>query len=457
MSKQQEAQQLLDDLDSFAVPPPKSSKPPIAKNKPPAAPGAPAVSGNDKEVLAFIDEITQKSSEPRKSTSSLHASSPAPITRVTLGGSSPRPGTPGLGRKSVDSARNSPKPEAAVPSTTTSPTSEDPAQGGGGGWGWGSVWGTASAALQQARAKVDEQVKNLPQIPQNDPRKWKDGMMEYVKQAHLDKIGEVLYTTHQTQGLMVLSDLGQEIASKSLSTLTDIMNVVAPPISEHEVIQVWLSHDMEGYEGVESLVYRALARILEQVEGGELVVNKGNESRKKEQESSSTRKLNAVSGLEAATKLAEVEVDELIKLRVVAPPPATSSMTNPTTYSPVYLRIQPFITSLPTISSAKSETGETSSSSRETLQFLLHMEDPEHQLVHTQVTQSISTTWLDLWDEDENGEANDKKNGEWIEDFLVEVIRVGVEIIGQEYVVCRMGWDKSDDKGKEKEKSSEDD
>jgi hypothetical protein len=46
-----------------------------------------------------------------------------------------------------------------------------------------------------------------------------------------------------------------------LSTLTDILNVVAPPISEHEVIKVLLSHDMLGYEGVESLVYRALARV----------------------------------------------------------------------------------------------------------------------------------------------------------------------------------------------------
>lgn len=46
-----------------------------------------------------------------------------------------------------------------------------------------------------------------------------------------------------------------------LSTLTDILNAVAPPISEHEIIQVWLSHDMTGYDGVESLVYRSLARV----------------------------------------------------------------------------------------------------------------------------------------------------------------------------------------------------
>ena len=46
-----------------------------------------------------------------------------------------------------------------------------------------------------------------------------------------------------------------------MATFTDILNVVAPPISEHEVIQIWLSHDMEGYDGVENLVYRAMARV----------------------------------------------------------------------------------------------------------------------------------------------------------------------------------------------------
>ena len=54
---------------------------------------------------------------------------------------------------------------------------------------------------------------------------------------------------------------GSDFKALGLSTLTDILNVVAPPISEHEVIQVYLSHDMQGYEGVESLVYRALIRV----------------------------------------------------------------------------------------------------------------------------------------------------------------------------------------------------
>jgi len=54
---------------------------------------------------------------------------------------------------------------------------------------------------------------------------------------------------------------GKDLKRVGLSTFNDILNAVAPPISEHEVIQVWLSHDMQGLEGVESLVYSALARV----------------------------------------------------------------------------------------------------------------------------------------------------------------------------------------------------
>jgi hypothetical protein len=59
----------------------------------------------------------------------------------------------------------------------------------------------------------------------------------------------------------LIASPGQDLKNVSLSTLTEIMNAVAPPISEHEVIQVWLSHDMQGYEGIESLVYRSLAKV----------------------------------------------------------------------------------------------------------------------------------------------------------------------------------------------------
>ncbi|KZT19374.1 hypothetical protein NEOLEDRAFT_1152010 [Neolentinus lepideus HHB14362 ss-1] len=400
----EDALQFLDDLDSLSAAPL------------PAGGGSaqPANEGEAAEVLAFLDEITQKSSEPVRTS---HIERPAsrasnlerPISRA---------GTPTL-RKSTERVKvGTPSSQLASSITKTESSSaypgpvpkteaQQPAGAPSGGrWGWGSVWSSASAAIQQAKSVVDEQVKHIP-LDQEQARKWGEGMLEYAKSAQIDKIG-------------------QDFKRVGLSTLNDILNVVAPPISEHEVIQVWLSHDMQGYDGVESLVYRALARIMEQVDGGDLIVNRGDESKPKDTSADSKRDLNVVEGLEAATKLAQANLEELMKHNSVKQPIQSTSIENPTTYSPVYLRIQPFVTTFQ-LPSATDQTSEPQ------LQFLLHFADPNHQLIHTTVTQIVPARWLELWDQ-----------YDWVEDTVAEILRVGVEVTGQEYVIARMGWDNTE-------------
>ncbi|PFH49229.1 hypothetical protein AMATHDRAFT_148188 [Amanita thiersii Skay4041] len=390
-SKQEEALQFLDDLDSFA--PASDTKPDALSNS-----GAPP-EGEAAEVLAFLDEITQKSTETARSStpSNLVPDRPSRVgtpslrkstERVRLGGgtSSAFGSTTSVNKPNSPSVTNNKNADYSnEPEASTSNNSNS------GGWGWGSVWSTASAAIQQARSAVDEQVKTLPGNEQ--ARKWGEGVIEYARSAQLDK-------------------LGQDFKRVGLSTLTDILNVVAPPISEHEVIRVWLSHDMQGYDGVESLTYRSLARVMEQVEGGDLIVNRGNESRPKNG-SSAERDLNAVDDHEAALKLSEANVEEMMKRREKAEQPKVSSLTSPTTYSDVYIRVQPF----------------SNMSQQDDLQFLIYLSDPVHQLVHLTVTQSVPQRWLSMWDE-----------YDWVEDLVAEVLRVGIEVIGQEYVVSRMGW-----------------
>ncbi|PSR71269.1 hypothetical protein PHLCEN_2v12783 [Hermanssonia centrifuga] len=409
-SKQEEALAFLDDLDNMAPAP--SGQGASQVSQPPPE--------GEAEVYAFIDEITQKSSEPprtiishierpisragtptlRKSTERVKVGAPASLLPTASGTASPLLRTDSASsRVSISSAAKQ-DPRESTPSVA----------GASGGWGWGNVWSSASAAVQQARAVVDEQVKNLPKNDQ--ARKWGEGVLEYAKSAQLDK-------------------LGQDFKRVGLSTLTDLLNVVAPPISEHEVIQVWLSHDMKGYEGVESLVYRALTRIMEQVEGGDLVVNKGDESRPKDT-TSEKRDLNAVEGLEEALKLAQANLDEIIK-RNVQPPPTASSAQNPTTYSYVYLRIQPFTTTL--VLPEQTAAVDNKPTEQTNLQFILYLSDPAHQITHSTITQAVPGKWLDLWDE-----------YDWVEDLVVEAIRVGVEVVGQEYIVSRMGWDQKKSK-----------
>lgn len=387
-SKHEEALQFLDDLDSLPPVPPSGD---TAK--------APGNEGEAAEVLAFIDEITQKSSEPTRTAAS-HFERPlsrsaTPILRKSAE------------RVKVGASSGTVSPLPAKNDTPQPEQQEEQKPAAGGSWGWGSVWSNASNVLQQAKSVVDEQVKQLPKNEQ--ARKWGEDMLEYAKAADLDK-------------------LGKDFRRVGLSTLTDILNAVAPPISEHEVIQVWLSHDMQGYGGVESLVYRGLAKVMEQVDGGDLIINRGNEARPKEDNATDIKRdMNAVVGYEAALKLAQADLKEVIKRNPQPDHPEPTTTQNPTTYSYVYLRIQPFLTNVvQPISPAHNSAVPPVSS----LQFLLYLTDPAHDLSHMTVTQLIPGKWLTLWDD-----------YEWVEDLCVEALRVGIEVLGQEYIVARMGWD----------------
>ncbi|KZV77557.1 hypothetical protein PENSPDRAFT_740810 [Peniophora sp. CONT] len=399
-TKQEEALAFLDDLDNLDPPPPSSTNDPSAN--------AGGGTGGEADVLAFIDEITAKSAEP---------------TRTHIERAPSRAGTPGPAglRKSTERVKvgglpsnkgASPSPSVSRLPESASASTSAPAESktGGGGWGWGSVWSTASTAIQQARTVVDEQVKNLPAPEQ--AAKWREGVLEYAKNANLDKLGAARL---------------EELRRVGMGALTDILNTVAPPISEHEVLKVWLSHDLQGYDGIESLAYKSLARVMEQIEGGDLVVNKGGESKPKENAADTKRDMQAVEGLEAALKLAQSDIEECVKANKAPESTPAPSAQNPTTTVYVYLRIQPYTTSLTLPSSTPSSTTEPKTITN--LQFLLYLNDPVHSLTHTTITQAVPGTWLDVWDE-----------FDWVEDLVAEALRVGVEVVGQEYIVARMGW-----------------
>lgn len=191
-SKQEEALQFLDDLDNIAPPPPSTGNDGQSLQPPPEG---------EAEVYAFIDEITQKSSEPPRVTIS-HVDRPLSragtptlrksTERVKVGGAAPLLPTASVGaspmvrsessssRVSIASASRPEQRREASPPAAPSPA---PA----GGWGWGSVWSSATAAVKQAKSVVDEQVKNLPKNEQ--ARKWGEGVLEYAKSTQLDKLG----------------------------------------------------------------------------------------------------------------------------------------------------------------------------------------------------------------------------------------------------------------------------
>jgi Family of unknown function (DUF5427) len=213
---------------------------------------------------------------------------------------------------------------------------------------------------------------------------------------------------------------------------------------------------MIGYDGVSDVVFRTLARVMEQQAADsaieqQLVVNKpvssatpatpsagAKPTRTSVDESGSAsgsggggasdeRELNAVEGFEEGTKLAEVELEQMIKAANIASskPPSQKAkekarleedaqngaaavpesalgerkqgMTLPITTCPVFLRIQPCLAPLPWRSSSSSGTGSKVAKEAEEnrLYFLLLLKDPTNGLTHQTISQAVPSAWCE--------------------------------------------------------------
>jgi Family of unknown function (DUF5427) len=149
---------------------------------------------------------------------------------------------------------------------------------GGGGWGWGSLWNTAASTASAAVKNAEAVVKELQQSEEG--KKW----AEQVKQnaGALRGLGLVfhvalhwLFTDGDTAGTVA-----GDVKSRALPTFANLLHTLAPPISSHEQLRIHITHDLENYPFVDTVVYGVFDRVMQQVEGGDLlVVQKGGSSK----------------------------------------------------------------------------------------------------------------------------------------------------------------------------------
>ncbi|CAO3594074.1 unnamed protein product [Absidia cylindrospora] len=273
---------------------------------------------------------------------------------------------------------------------TTSGTS------GGGGWmSWGnSLLAQASSAVKTTTDQINRTVQSA---------ELKNLLEERVK--HLQTL--------------VNKDTIEKLGTNLRQLTTQIMETVAPPISEHELVEVWLSHDGAGYQGMEALVYRAFARVIEQTESGQVIVRKGTDEDDDRNEDGS-RDWKMTQGIAEGIKLAKTNVDHLIKLRYSQPGTDTTipqEDATPVINCPVYMAIQPAKNSFTDDDTIPSQ-----------LVYAIVLEDPTNKLSFQTYSQSIPLAWLDIPYEE----------NEWVEDKIVDVLRMAVTTVAQDYVFTRM-------------------
>ena len=333
-TKAEEALDFLSNLDNLDAPPTSaatSTEPPSTSSQDPPRPSTD--SGRPKSVKSTTDlsssqdlgratpakdaATVEENEEAHKALAFLEAqinTKRAPLSAPKP--SAPRASTPLTGNTSASQGGATSSTTATAGSPPNEPTSAAAAAAGGWGSSW---WSTATSAIQNAQKMADEGYKKVrsegvagvsEQLKGVDLNQLRKGAEErfggMVKNVDLEKLRE---SDAYTLRVRLISRVGGDLIKHTSSTLTSILNTVAPPISAHETLELWLSHPMSGYSGVEGVVYRAWMKILEQTESGELIVMWSPEDEKQDDKE---RGINPVEGFEEGWKRQNAEV---VKIR----------------------------------------------------------------------------------------------------------------------------------------------
>ncbi|KAB8214058.1 maintenance of telomere capping protein 1 [Aspergillus novoparasiticus] len=443
------------------------------------------------DILAELDNLASQRPSSGPGTPRLSTNEPRPAVK------SPKPAaaTPSTGRssedkpaprKSTESARVSfavNKDTDVQPPKTEQPAAKESASSGGGSSGGGGWWGglfatataTASAAMKQAEAAVKE-------IQQNEEaQKW----------------------AQQVKGNVgALKDFGGELRSMAIPTFTNLIHTLAPPISSHERLQIHITHDISGYPAIDPLVYAVFARVMSQVEGGDLlVIQRGQESAPKRgldiTGSQSTpgwrdgpwwrtvlpgtpRSISAVRGSVEASKLARASAEsyatEFFSARGGVEEAAKQasqvlSESNPVRSSDIFLAIQAISQSSSTEQFQAGPTTDQAtppgvvdvpSATEEEVTFALYLHDPIHGIALHTISQAVPQKWIDwldaalpaiedtaaddMWhrapvpeDIAEIIESGGVDPREWAAEWIEEALTLAIGVVAQRYVARRMG------------------
>jgi len=287
-----------------------------------------------------------------------------------------------------------------------------------------------------------------------------------------------------------------------MPTFTNILHTLAPPISSHERLHIHITHDLVGYPSLDPMIHDVFARVMSQVEGGDLlVIQRGHEMTGRRAAGAESagwrdgpwwravdppRDLGIVKGLREGTKLcranAESYADEyfasrggLEGARIRATEPLSS--TNPVRTSDLFLSVQAVgvdsdaaLFARPAAAEKEKEDSTVEAQDRpdELVCFAVFILDPVHEIEYASVSQTIPARWIQWLDAPspltpassgddaaphadsslpattpeeirEIVEAGGVDPREWVAEWVEETLSLSTGVVAQRYVARRMG------------------
>ncbi|KAK7208326.1 maintenance of telomere capping protein 1 [Myxozyma melibiosi] len=352
---------------------------------------------SEKDLLGFLDSLEKETALPvseseSKDAASTNEKASAPVAQKAA---APAPTEAAAAAPAAAATASAADPEsesaaASLPNPVASITS----------WfGSSGLWDSASAAVKGAEAKV----RDLQQAAET--QSWEDKVKGNI--TALNKFG---------------------ISKTLVSTLSSVLHTIAPPIMRHEQLRIHIFHDLVGYPSIDTIVYSVFDRVMQQVEGGELmIVQKGRESRHRDSDKKGVKRDMGMfhGGLVAGEKLCKANIQQIrAKGKEVETSPEEES---PVRKSDIYLSIQACVV----------QDSSSDATKEKVFVFIIHLDDPFHSLAFTTHSQSFPLQWCEWLDSDEPipGQVDPR---EWLAEWVEEGLGLAVGVVAQRYVASRM-------------------
>lgn len=309
---------------------------------------------------------------------------------------------------------------AAQEAVTAPEESAEPAKDGAWG-GWGNLFSTASKLAEQARSEIGRRTAGVvPNMPLD-----KDAHPEQQIFDLGNKFAQRVRGFVQQGGL---EHIRSNITAAGLRGWNDIVNAVVLPMEAHDSLHITVSHDMIGYDGIETLAFKVLSRVLSQAEL-DISVSRDTSVPSKELDPASERRydLNAADtrqqGLQQAKEALHRLCDNVL----------STTDENDTSACPVILRIQPFYDQLlapgeddlfATVAQGKQKQAARNANE---LFFYVWWVDPKHKLSHVTQSQAVPSWWTSV---------SDAEN-QWVELVLSDTLENAIATVSQDYIQSR--------------------
>jgi hypothetical protein len=283
-----------------------------------------------------------------------------------------------------------------------------------------------------------------------------------------------------------------------MPAFTNILHTLAPPIGSHERLLIHITHDLVGYPSLDPMVHDVFARVMAQVEGGDLlVIQRGQENTSRRggegagwrdgpwwRQVDSPRDMGIVKGLHESTKLCRANAEGyaneyfastggIEEARIRATEGVSES--NPVRTSDLFLSVQAIAVDADTSLFARTTAAEKEKEASavkdqdeadELVCFAVFILDPVHEIEYSTVSQTIPARWIHWLDAaapltpttgEEGGdmpspsvsrtpdeireivESGGVDPREWVAEWVEETLILSVGVVAQRYVARRMG------------------